>query len=65
MSTITTRRFLTIPEVARLLRLSRDAVYRKIQAGDIPALRLNDGAGPLRVDADELEAWLYGEKETR
>jgi excisionase family DNA binding protein len=62
MSTITTTRLLTIPEVARLFRLSRDSVYRKIKAGEIPALRLNEGHGALRIDADELERWLFRER---
>ena len=62
MSTTTTTRapLLTIPEVARRLGLHRDTVYRKIQRGEIPAVRIgHDETGPLRVDADELERWLY------
>ena len=60
MSTATTTQtpLLTIPQVARRLGLHRDTVYRKVAAGEIPALRLGEN-GPLRVPADELERWLY------
>ena len=54
------RHLLTVSEVAARLRLSKPSVYRKIAAGDIPALRLGNGVGPLRIPEDELEAWLYG-----
>jgi excisionase family DNA binding protein len=60
-TTTTPAPLLTIPEVARRLGLHRDTVYRKIERGEIPALRLGGGHGPLRVDADELERWLYAE----
>jgi excisionase family DNA binding protein len=52
---------LTVPEVARLLRCSRQSVYRRIHDGSIPAVRLTDDAGPLRVPRTELERWLYAE----
>jgi excisionase family DNA binding protein len=63
MPTTATPKLLTIPEVAKQLRCSRDSVYRSIKRGELPAVRLGrpDGQGPLRVDADELEAWLYGD----
>jgi excisionase family DNA binding protein len=52
------RRLLTVNETAERLRTSRPTVYRRIAAGEIPALRIGE-RGPLRVDADELEAWIY------
>jgi excisionase family DNA binding protein len=64
MSTSTTTRapLLTIPEVARRLGLHRDTVYRKIQRGEISAVRIGrDETGPLRVDERELEAFIYGD----
>jgi excisionase family DNA binding protein len=60
MSTIATTRLLTIPEVARLLRVHRDTVYRKIQRGELLAVRLGP-TGSLRVDQTELELYLYGD----
>lgn len=50
-------RLLTVDEVSNLLHYSRSSVYRLINKGDLPAVRL--GAGPaLRVRADALEDWL-------
>jgi excisionase family DNA binding protein len=49
---------LTIQETAELLRQSERSVRRKICSGQIPAVRLGDQAGPLRIRADRLEQWL-------
>lgn len=58
MATIETPRLLTPTEVAERLRVGRATVYRLIQAGEIPAVRLNARQGPLRVAEDELGDWL-------
>ncbi|HYT52869.1 MAG TPA: helix-turn-helix domain-containing protein [Gaiellaceae bacterium] len=61
MATVETRpMLLTVPEVARLLRCSRHSVYRRIADGSIPAVRLGEEHGPLRVPSDELDHWLFG-----
>jgi excisionase family DNA binding protein len=66
MSAVETRpALLTVPEVAMLLRQSRASVYRKIANGTIPAVRLTDEHGPLRVPRAELVQWIYSEPETR
>ena len=50
-------------EVARRLGVSVPTVYRRIQDGSLPAVRLgHDERAPLRVPEYELEAWLYGER---
>lgn len=55
---------LRVSEVAARLRCSPEVVRRKIRSGELPGLRLGSGRrAPLRVPADELEAWLYGEPE--
>lgn len=57
-----TPRLLTIPEVAATLRTSRWSVYKRIGSGELPAIRIATGPkAPLRVDAQELEQFLYGE----
>jgi excisionase family DNA binding protein len=43
--------YLTVPEVAKLLRLTRVTTYKKIRRGDIPSLRLG---GPIRVPASAI-----------
>jgi excisionase family DNA binding protein len=53
----TPSRLLSPAEVAKLLGLHRNTVYRKISDGSLPAVRLGE-EGPLRVDAGELEEWL-------
>ena len=55
---------LRVPEVARALDVHRDTVYRRIARGDIPAIRLGDGKGSLRIPLDELKAWLNREETT-
>lgn len=53
---------LTVAEAAQLLRQSEKSVRRKIHAGQIQAVRLGDeSSSPLRIPADELRSWLYGE----
>ena len=60
-ATATQPRLLTVDEVAERLGVHRITVYRRIARGDIPAVRLGGHGAPLRVDADELERWLYGQ----
>jgi excisionase family DNA binding protein len=55
------RQFLTVREVATLLRLDEKTVRRRIRAGVIPALRTGGPRSALRVDARELEQWLYAD----
>lgn len=51
---------LTVHEVAEVLRQTEWSVRQKIVRGEIPAVRIGLGSrAPLRVDADELEAWIY------
>jgi excisionase family DNA binding protein len=54
------RRLLTVVEVAERLNVSRSTVRRRIDHGEIPALRLGRGPqAPVRIDPLELAAWLY------
>jgi excisionase family DNA binding protein len=55
------QQLLTVAEVAARLRQSRWSVYRKIERGELSAVRVSDSPnGPLRVPADELDAFIYG-----
>jgi len=50
---------LTVTEVARTLRLSKLAIYRRIADGSLGAIRLGPPpAGRLRIPAAELERFL-------
>lgn len=48
-------RYLTVAEVAETMRLSRMTVYRLVQRGDLPAVRVGRS---YRVPADALDAYL-------
>lgn len=48
-------RFLTVAEVARQLRVSNMTVYRLVQAGELPAVRVGRS---YRINADDLDRYL-------
>ncbi|HEV2590294.1 MAG TPA: helix-turn-helix domain-containing protein [Gaiellaceae bacterium] len=55
------RRLLTVQEVAARTGQSIDTIRRKIRTGEIPAVQLGGKGFPIRVDAEELDAWMYEE----
>lgn len=68
MTTATaTTRLLTVREAARSLGISREAAYRLVRSGILPAYRVgpHGDMGPLRVDANELGEWLESRKTNR
>ncbi len=52
-------RFLTVQEVAELLRVSSMTVYRLIKAGDLPAVRVGRSFRVRDVDVDGYLASRY------
>ena len=52
------RQLLTAEETAARLRVGKQWVYRHVASGDLPALRLGDELGPLRIDSADLDAYL-------
>ncbi len=48
-------RFLTVAEVAELVRVSRMTVYRLVQAGELPAVRVGKS---YRVPEAAVDAFL-------
>ncbi len=46
---------MTVDEVARYLRVHTMTIYRLIQRGDLPALRVGRG---WRFKKDQIERWL-------
>ena len=48
-------RFLTVQEVAQLMRVSSMTVYRLIRAGDLPAVRVGRS---FRVRAEDVDGYL-------
>jgi len=54
-----TARFLTVQEVADMLRVSSMTVYRLIKAGDLPAVRVGRSFRVLPGDVDAYLASRY------
>src|SRR3989442_7172915 len=53
---------LRVPELAERLDLSPQSVYRLLQSGALPGLRVG---GSWRVPASALERWIETQLETR
>jgi excisionase family DNA binding protein len=51
------REFYTLPEVAELLQLSRQTVYRYIKSNELPAYKFGDG-GQWRIRHEDLEEFI-------
>ena len=49
--------YLTVAEVAEQLRVSNMTVYRLINAGDLPAVRVGRS---YRITEDDVDAYLAG-----
>jgi len=49
---------LTVREVQERLRVSRACVYALIASGQLAAIRIGLGRGTIRIDADDLNAFL-------
>ena len=55
MSNLSDVRFLTVQEVAALMRVSKMTVYRLVHAGDLPAVRVGRS---FRVPEDAVNEYL-------
>jgi excisionase family DNA binding protein len=51
-------RFVTVAEVADMLRVSNMTVYRLIQAGSLPAVRVGRS---YRIRDDDVDRYLAGQ----
>jgi len=58
---MTNERYLTIPELAKLLGISRIAVYNRVRKGQIPASKI----GKTYVITDRTIANILGKEVTR
>lgn len=48
------KKYISIAELAKLLKISRIAVYKKIQKGQIPAIRIGRSYAISMDDANEI-----------
>ena len=51
---------LTIKEVASRLKMNKFTIYRKVESGELPSVRL--GSRAVRVDEKDLNAWIQKRK---
>jgi excisionase family DNA binding protein len=54
---VTTRRFLTLPDVAEVLNTTANQVYALVRSGELPAIKIG-GRGQWRVEQSELEDYI-------
>lgn len=52
------KKLVGIAWVSERLELSRSTIYRMVEAGEIPAVRIG---GAIRFDPEQVEAWLEHE----
>jgi excisionase family DNA binding protein len=53
--TASKKRLLTVPELAKRLRLSRGRTYILLGRGDIPSIKVG---GAIRVDSQDVDSYL-------
>jgi excisionase family DNA binding protein len=58
------KQLLTVREAADRLRVHPVTLRHWIPDGRIPALQLGGPGKAVRLDADELDRWIYGPPET-
>jgi len=54
---MSTRRFLTLADVAEILNTSANQVYALVRGGELPAIKIG-GRGQWRVEESELEDYI-------
>jgi excisionase family DNA binding protein len=54
---------ISIREAARIAGVSYQTVWRLVGRGEVEAVRVGNGHGPLRIPRHEFLTWLYGEPE--
>jgi excisionase family DNA binding protein len=58
----TPERLLTVHEAAALAGVSRQTIWRRVRAGELPAVRVGRNPhSPVRIDPDAFDSWLFGE----
>jgi excisionase family DNA binding protein len=63
MSSTDSGSLLTVVEVSQALRVSLSTVYKAIESGRLPAVRV--GPGAVRVDREALAAYLVAANSSR
>ena len=56
------KQILNIPDVASVVGLTREAVYKQLRLGQCSLRIHTSGSGRMKVRLDDLIAWLYPDK---
>jgi excisionase family DNA binding protein len=54
---------ISVREAARIAGVSYQTIWRLVGRGEVEAVRVGKGHGPLRVDRNAFLEWLYGPEE--
>jgi len=54
------QKLLTVDQVAEILQVSRTTIYRRIKAGELPAVKL--GRRQVRIRQEDLEAYIQAHR---
>jgi excisionase family DNA binding protein len=54
---------ISVREAAKIANVSYQTIWRGIHRGEIPAVRVGEEFGPLRINRYAFLAWLYGDDE--
>ncbi len=57
IAAVTSRRFLTLADVAEVLNTSANQVYALVRSGELPAIKIG-GRGQWRVEEAELDGYI-------
>jgi excisionase family DNA binding protein len=53
---------ISVQQAAKLAAVSPATIYRLVQRGEVPAIRVgNEGHGPIRLPREEFTHWLHEE----
>jgi excisionase family DNA binding protein len=63
MHTMTREPLLTVDRAAGQLSTSRRFVYRAVNAGRLPSVRLGDGRARIRIDPADLERYISEQRD--
>jgi excisionase family DNA binding protein len=50
---------ISVREAAKLAAVSYQTIWRAIHRGEVPAVRVGEEFGPLRVERSAFMRWLY------
>jgi excisionase family DNA binding protein len=57
------RPLISVAQAAKLAAVSPTHIYRLVQRGELPAVRVGvAGHGPIRIERERFTSWLFAEE---